>query len=130
VVDEPCNVAEVFVQLMLALVAATLALGTVVLVLTVIVVLAEHPLFGSVTVSVYTPAALTVPLAALFGVTPALQLYVTPVVVEDPLTVAFALLQSIVWLAPALMFGRLLSGVTTAVAVALHPLLGSVTVSV
>jgi hypothetical protein len=48
-------------------------LGVAVLVLTDTVVLALQPLEGSVTVSVYTPAVVTVPLAVLPGVTPELQ---------------------------------------------------------
>jgi hypothetical protein len=104
--------------------------GVVVFVLTVTVVFVVHPLTGLVTVNVYTPALVVVPLAALFGVTPALQAYVAPKVVELPLTVTVDVVQVMVWLAPAEIFGVVVFVVTEITPVVVQPFAGLVIVKV
>jgi hypothetical protein len=90
-----------------------------------------QPLDGSVTVSVYTPAALTVPVAVLPGTTPLDQVNVAPLVLEFPCTVAVVLVQLIVAvLALTDALGTVVFVVTTTVELAAHPVAGSVTVRV
>jgi hypothetical protein len=64
------------------------------------------------------------------GTTPALQLYVTPPVEEEPLTVAVVVAQVILCPLPMLMFGILRLLITDTVAVFTQPLAGFVTVTV
>jgi hypothetical protein len=72
-VDElPLTAEETLVQV-ISLEELVLMFGKVVLVVTVTAVVEAQPLAGSVTVSVYTPALVAVPLAVLPGVTPELQ---------------------------------------------------------
>ena len=98
----------------------------------VAIAVAVQPLLGSVTVTVYVPAAFTVGL----DVVPPLviptpdQLYVAPVVVELALTVPTPVVQLIGVDVPAVTFGAALFALTDTVVVAVHPLFGSVTVTV
>ena len=98
--------------------------------LTATVPVEVQPLAGFVIVSVYVPAALTEPDAALFGVTPALHEYVTPPVEELPLIVAEVLVQVSVCPLPIEMLGAVVLEVTATVPVEVHPPTGFVTVTV
>ena len=131
VVELPCSVAVALVQVIVALFAFTLALGTSVSVVTFTVAVEEQPVAGSVTVSVYTPDEVAVPVAVLPGVTPADQLKVALGVVDEPCSVAEVVRQVMLMLALATaMFGNAPFIITATLAVSEHPLYGSVTVSV
>ena len=107
--------------------------GNVVLLVTTTFVLLVHPFEGSVTITVYVPAALTVGEAvAPPAVMPApVQLYVTPGVTELAPMFPLVVMQSKISDDPAVTSGTvppLL--VTFTEAVSLHPLEGSVIVTV
>ncbi len=92
----------------------------------------EHPLEGSVTVTVYVPGKFTVGVAVVPPLeTPGPdQEYVTPIVVELALTLAVPLPQLIIAAEPAVTFGGTLLFVTPTVDVIVHPFTGLVTVTV
>jgi len=96
---------------------------------------AVHPLIGSVTVKVYVPAAFTVGVAVvapetMFPLLLATQEKVAPVVVDEPLKAIEVTVQVNILSAPALTFGTVLFNVTKTTSVAVHPLVGFVTVNV
>lgn len=130
-VDEPFSVAEVEEQVSVCDVPAS-AFGAEVFELTTTCAVAEHPLEGSVTVSVYVPAALTVGVAVFPPeIIPApVQLNVAPPVVEDPFSITEVVEQSSVCELPAFALGTLDEAFTTTWLPAVHPFDGSVTVSV
>jgi hypothetical protein len=131
VADEPDRVALVVIQVMVMFALATEMSGSVPFIITATLAVSEHPLLGSVTVSVYTPALVVVPLAVLPGATPLDHKYVTPGVEEEPLTVAVVLPQLTVCAPTTEMFGCTVSILTfTVVLLFVQPLAGSVTVSV
>ena len=119
------NVTLVTLQLKSPLLAA-LAVGAVVFELTVTLAVELHPFELSVTVTVYVPAAVTI---FVDDVPPPLQAYVTPV---DGLAVNVTLvtLQLKSPLLAALAVGAVVFELTVTLAVELHPLALSVTVTV
>lgn len=129
--EEPFRLTEPFVQFSVCA-APAFAFGAAVLEFTSTCEVAVHPFAGSVQVSVYVPAALTVGVAV---VPPEVipgppQLNVAPLVEEDPFNVALAVEQFIVCAVPAFAFGAVVFEFTIACAVAVHPFEGSVTVTV
>jgi hypothetical protein len=107
------------------------AFGNVVFVVTVVVDVFVHPLFGSVTVTVYVPETPTV-LFCVEEVNPPgpLQLYVAPEVEELPFTETVLVIQVKVPVVDELAFGWVVLVVTVVSATLVHPLPGSVTVKV
>jgi hypothetical protein len=86
-----------------------------------------HPLFGFVAVTVYVFGMLTELLAEF---TPLLHVYVTPAVVDVASNVVLATTQVNNTSVPAFTFGVALSTITTTASLAVHPLDGSVAVTV
>jgi hypothetical protein len=128
--DEPCNCAEVTVQVnVLSGPASTL--GDAVFCATFTVSKAVQPLAGSVTVSAYKPGALTEGVAEVELNPPGpLQLKVAPGVEDEPLSVTEVIVQVRVLSAPASTFGAVMFCVTFTVSEAVQPLAGLVTVNV
>ena len=96
------------------------------------VAVAVQALAGSVTVTVYVPAAFTTALAVLPPETMPLpaQLYVAPAVPDVTLTIPLVVVQSSVKGLPAVASGGFVFIVTATVAVFVQPFAGSVTVTV
>jgi hypothetical protein len=92
----------------------------------------EHPFEGSVTVNVYVPAAITVGVAvdAPEEIPDPVQLNVAPLVLDEPLSTTDVTEHVNVCDAPAFALGTPAPELTATVAVAEHPLLGSVVVKV
>lgn len=112
--------------------APAVTLGGETIFVTATVVVEVHPLLGSVTVTVYVPAAFTVGEAVVPpAVIPApVQLYVAPLVVELALIVPLVVIQFNESAEPAVAFGGTVLLVTVTVVVDVHPLAGSVMVTV
>lgn len=90
-----------------------------------------QPLAGSVTVTVYVPAAVTDGFAdAELKPAGPLQLYVAPGAEDEPLRFTDVTAQVIVCAEPVLTFGGVVLAFTVCIAVAVQPLDGSVTVTV
>jgi hypothetical protein len=129
--DEPFRTTEDAEQLSVCD-APALAFGAVALELTATVDVAVQPFPGSVTVTVYVPAAFTVGAAVVPPDTtpgPA-QPKLAPAVEVEPLSVTEAVEQFKVCGPPAFAFGVFVSVMTVVVAVAEHPFDGSFTVTV
>ena len=107
--------------------AVMLTTGTVIFCVTVADAMAVQPLDGSVTVTVYDAGVVTVLVAV---VTPAPQLKVVPPVVEDAVSITLVTAHVKVAGAATLAFGAVIFWVTVALALMVHPLVGSVTVTV
>lgn len=119
------------VQLMIADEPAV-TFGGVLLLITFTVAVVVHPLAGSVTVTVYVPAAFTVgeDVAPPAVIPVPVQLYVAPVVVEFAVMVPLVVVQFNDNDEPAVAFGTVVLLDTLTVVVAVHPFAGSVTVTV
>ena len=126
VVDDAVNVTVVLAQVSTAG-AAIPAFGATVFWVTVAEIDAVHPLAGSVTVTLYIDGTETV-LAAV--VMPPPQLNVAPVVVDDAVKVSLVVVQVRTTGVAMLALGKLMFCVTVVEAVLVHPLVGSVTVTV
>lgn len=106
--------------------------GGVVLLVTVTVVVAVHPFAGSVTVTVYVPAAFTVgeELVPPAVIPVPIQLYVAPTVVELALIVPLVVVHPNVNGVPDVAVGGVVFVVTATVCCDAHPVPKSVTVKV
>jgi hypothetical protein len=131
VLDEPLSVTEVTEHVNVCDVPA-FAFGAPAAELTLTVFVAVQPFAGSVTVTVYVPATLTVGLAVEPPETipGPLQLKVAPLVEDEPLRVADVAVQLKVCGAPAFALGAEVFEETKTFEVAVHPFAGSVTVTV
>ena len=130
VVEDPFTVAVFPLQVMVPPVTAN-ASGGVVLLVTVVIDVFTQPLLGSVTVTVYAPAALATSFCEEEVNPPGpLQLKVTPEVEEVPLMVTVFVTQLKVPVVDDPALGTVVLVVTLVTAVFTQPLFGSVTVTV
>ena len=132
--DDPLKAIEVTVQVN-TLSTPAFALGAILFKVTKATSVAVHPFAGLVTVNVYVPAAFTVGVAVVAPETmlpPLLAIHenVAPAVEEDPLNAMEVTVQVKTLSAPASTLGAVLSKVTKATSLAVHPLAGFVTVNV
>jgi hypothetical protein len=133
-VEEPLKAIDVTVQDNTLSIPA-LAFGAVLFKVTKTTSVIKHPLAGLVTVTVYVPAAFTSGVAVIAPETmfpPLLAIHekVAPAVVDEPLKANEVTVQVNILSAPAFAFGTVLFNVTKTTSVAVHPLIGLVTVNV
>ena len=135
VVEPPCRSITGVKQLMISPGLAVRPTGTLTFFVTDPGSVAKHPLVGSVTVTVYVPPTLTVAVAPMAETMPGpAQLYVTPVVVELPVSRIVGWAQ-VTWAVAGMAevatpCGTVVFWVTTELAAAVQPLVGSVAVRV
>ena len=125
VVDEALNTSLVIVQDNTPGTAIA-ALGVVMLCVTVVETEVVHPLLGSATVTVYVEGMEIVWVAV---VTPPPQLKLAPPVLDDAVKVSLVFVQVNTVGVAILAFGVVMFCVTVAVAIAVQPLPGLVTVT-